>query len=150
MDSGVLLTCIVCGRAFQEMEDLKLHIAIHNRVSHNCKICDQPFEFLIALQEHLQSHMWTGPNCCDKCPKSFTTASDLKRHTKKHISKQARHKCKQCKRTFDKEVHLERHVKVHTFGNLFPCEGCRKIFQKSRYLRNHIKRQHCTKSRITI
>ena len=49
---------------------------------------------------------------CEKCPKTFTRKSDLKRHTKQVHQEQKLHQCGICSKTFARKQHKEWHLRV--------------------------------------
>ncbi len=84
--------------------------------------------------EHKQSQ----PLPCNKCLKTFQSASELAIHKALH-SEPSRVSCETCQKTFTSQKGLNRHVKLHseeTAGRL-ACEKCGKLVPDQSHLKRH-------------
>lgn len=77
---------------------------------------------------------------CDTCGNSYSSKSNLRRHTKSH-SETNEQRCERCGKTFTSSYNLARHRKTHephTSPKLYPC-GCGKSFLYQFSLKIHSK-----------
>ena len=82
---------------------------------------------------------------CDKCVKSFTCKSYLKKHETAHCISEKTFKCEYCDRDFLTWSHLKRHVKTPRDNKKkskdIVCKYCDKSFTKNElnyHLKEHI------------
>lgn len=76
-----------------------------------------------------QSKNW---NC--ECGKNYTCLASLKRHKKRHTSKEK--KCEICSKIFYTDYEFKRHYSIHTEKE-FQCDICLKKFKSESGLRHH-------------
>ena len=94
-------------------------------------------------QEDTEPKLINWNNFCYQCGKSFSKASDLKRHVKAVHDGIKDHTCDLCGRSFAKKDQLNNHVKaVHEKIKDHKCKHCDKSFSEAGTLRNHVKGVH--------
>ena len=133
--------CHVCKLPFNDMANLKRHVALHTK--HSCPHCSKSFVKREGLQKHLlthmskenQSHLHSHQDMhrgetlltqfqCSKCMKCFPRQSELSRHMLAHVLEvqavgsidqpSEPHQCTLCEKNFEHLFQLQSHSVTHT------------------------------------
>uniref|UniRef100_A0A1B0C7Z9 C2H2-type domain-containing protein n=2 Tax=Lutzomyia longipalpis TaxID=7200 RepID=A0A1B0C7Z9_LUTLO len=81
-------------------------------LKYKCKDCGRAFSAVIALTQHLKTHL----------TKAYTAIS-----------------CPLCQAVFVRDYDLRRHIKTHSRQKEFPCYICQEVFLYRQSLKNHMK-----------
>ncbi|XP_036953295.1 zinc finger protein 8-like isoform X2 [Acanthopagrus latus] len=84
-------SCIVCGRDFRIVTDLKVHMRTHTVKPYSCITCGKGFPRLNALSAHLRVYTCERPYSCKTCGKGFLDTSKLTKHMSIHAELQHQH-----------------------------------------------------------
>ena len=76
------------------------------------------------------------PYQCDKCPKSFSSSFNLKRHKLCHTDIKP-YECGTCHKKFKRACYLKKHEITHTGVKPFECGTCHKKFTRAENLKGH-------------
>ena len=80
---------------------------------------------------------------CIFCEKTFTSAHNLKKHTKSTHEERKENKCDFCIKSFSSAIYLNIHVRYfHQGWKTLPCEICEKNFNLPASLKKHIREKH--------
>ena len=109
---GTLIKCLLCGKIFQELRNLKIHIKV--------------------VHEKQEKHK------CNECEKSFVTKKELKIHDNYAHNPFYTFKCSMCETAFTGEFNL----KMHTGSIHKKCHICGKKFPTIQQVQEHLKEQH--------
>lgn len=82
------------------------------------------------------------PHTCDQCQKTFTQASDLKKHRKSVHEGIRPYACQRCVKRFCYSNDLKKHEYTHTGERPWPCDLCERKFSQLVNLKNHKKLIH--------
>ena len=134
--------CEECGKMYKNINHLLRHELVHKGEKFTCDVCQRSFTRKDTLTVHLNPHTGERSYACTQCPKSFYTASNLKRHVKMHERKSEReinkfkadrkqklvdvtvpeddpsitsrtYVCKVCDKAFSKRDLLVKHRQIH-------------------------------------
>ena len=106
------------------LTDSSAQLNAHYKNSHELVVCDH-YSLSFSTPSTLQRHLYTHKDLkfwCNKCPKKFPFASDLRVHQVKHETKHT-HKCAKCPKLFFMKGDLLRHTKIHN-KKLWKCSMC--------------------------
>lgn len=155
--------CDVCLASFKLLSNLKIHMSTH--VSNKkCKTCEQEFDSVLILKEHLKD----SPEClsfkCEECDLIFIDKKKHKEHLKvKHgvgadkrrssavnqhgnsekFKTPRNHVCQLCSEAFTQSTALRQHMEWHNTGK-YPneCPECGRPFFSKWKLDRHITTVH--------
>lgn len=105
-----------------------------------CCNCDQPFNDVEKLDEHLiQKHNYRRNEYrCDFCPKAYSYKPCLIRHRAVVHGETKKYHCENCTKLFTDPSNLQRHIRTHHVGaRSHACAECGKTFATSSGLKQH-------------
>ena len=149
------LYCDICDYVCILEKQLKEHKRRNHNLSHICEMCGKGFYYAKLLKDHiaLKHNDHKVEECetfmnftCDKCGKSYSSESDLSKHTY-HVHGQKFFTCTLCERTFSVKRKLQDHyvldhVKSHVKDDLCMCDKCDQRFFNSIELSSHLSSEH--------
>lgn len=163
--------CPECGQRFSQRSSLRAHFQIHFRdpVTKPFKCnqgCDKSFlrersvkyhnSVAHGIGEPTSKKKSTSVYACERCDKSFTLQSLLKRHVLTHTEtelKVRKHSCTRCEATFKRPEHLRLHTNsVHLKLKPHKCDfpGCGKAFTQMGDRNVHLKTHSEEKPHVCI
>ena len=104
-----------------------------------CSKCDTEFKKKQNARTHMKVvHLKIKKVICEKCPKLFSSHSELKRHMLSH-TQEKNIRCKFCELKFGRKWNLSKHIlSFHSERNLC-CKFCDKMFPNEAMLQLHRK-----------
>ena len=135
-------SCDNCDQTFQRLRSLKDHVkSIHLGLRVNCTLCTATFSTRQGKNSHYKSKHRNVAHTCSDCGAKFTTRSTLRRH-ELTIHAGVVIPCSDCERVFSTKGGLKVHVQAaHLDSRLYICNICMNAFNRSSSLAAH-KRTH--------
>lgn len=134
--------CRFCARQFESAEDMKQHIASHNRPGrvskHACYVCGKTYSTPSKLQRHVRVHSGERPYPCNVCGRRFTRSDHVKQHLKTHLPQREKNNCRICSTKFNTRQGLYNHLQqTHNIDKIFTCSKCGEAFDDPDKLKSH-------------
>ncbi|XP_065190010.1 zinc finger protein 626-like [Sycon ciliatum] len=107
-----------------------------SKTLHKCQKCPKQFKTACDLRRHDRVHTGERPFKCDVCSKYFSQSSYVKVHKRVHTGKRP-YKCDTCEASFKQSSHLRDHERIHTGERHHKCDTCEASFKQSSHLRDH-------------
>ena len=133
--------CNICGKLFESLKKLNMHMIVHNLTSkHNqllqCPDCDRQYTEWIAFKQHMKTHGAEGVQYpCGLCDEVFPTQYEKEKH--KRVHKQVQ--CEFCERYFRSASVLSAHLRIHTGERPYKCGLCERDFSQASVLKVHMR-----------
>ena len=132
------------GMSFRRKQTLNMHIlAKHSSVEKSflCDKCDKTFATASMLQQHKYAvHPDRPMLSCRFCPHKVKTKQALASHERKHTGEKP-FACKLCSKTFKQASALNTHKLIHNGKLPHECKICHEKFRYAPTLKAHEK-QH--------
>lgn len=140
--------CDQCSESFNVLENLTLHISVHNMEQFRCPQCGKIFNRLASLQGHIKTHFKNEFFTCSHCGDMFYVLAKYKQHlctvhpsnkyqlqadreekaAKRRIEKGRKKICRICGKVFSKNFLLQRHERIHKNVKPYKCDECKRSF----------------------
>ncbi|XP_045600667.2 zinc finger protein 91 isoform X2 [Procambarus clarkii] len=144
--------CHVCDKAYAQGTLLRKHmknrhyeeflkLGNKNPKKHKigCDFCQEIYDSIYTLEEHLWFHMDEKTFECTDCKIKFGMESNLREHYKSHFFKEAQ-PCPVCKREFKSIGYFNEHVV--RCQKRWKCEQCGLECDTQEYYRKHQRSEH--------
>ena len=126
--------CKACGVFIADPELLQEHNETHHGVF-TCRVCYRTFTSRSNLERHSRLHTGHKPYICSKCGKAFSRKDHLTNHSAKHA-----YKCGKCLKRFVERDALRMHYRNdHQVELSNICSQCNKGFADARLYAEHLK-----------
>ncbi|XP_073829582.1 uncharacterized protein [Musca autumnalis] len=140
------LECVICGRMYPNIDDLRKHFRDHRRPNQEFYVscCERKFRHRTQIYEHIRFHLDPMAFKCEVCGKCCRNTENLKKHKiSKHTAegKKRLYECEICQKRFPSKWVLKNHKEIHKTGSDYVCK-CGKGFATEERLRVHEKRNH--------
>ncbi|XP_075158994.1 uncharacterized protein LOC142232163 [Haematobia irritans] len=143
-DSSVKLAhkCSDCNQLFNKLSQLKQHIeSVHYPDGFICKICNRRLCSLSLLLSHLVKVHLDRPFNCQMCGKNFSNPVTYEEHVISHNSSEKSHKCQICGRKYSTQFFLKEHIKNHKEQLPQTCVVCGKVTLRiTQHMKTHTPR----------
>lgn len=119
------LTCYTCGKLFNRVQGLALHLTEVRHGETVCSICGYEGESQKDAEIHINKHAadTEQPYFCVFCDVRFSTRKRWEKHLPKH-SAEAPFVCKDCGKAFKWKHALTAHSVIHAPVKKFLCQEC--------------------------
>lgn len=111
-----------------------------NEQPYICEKCEKSFSIKSNLKRHMQSHMREEQFTCWKCGIKCSSEKKLAIHFRIHET--ISHKCPECGKLFQNKSNLTRHLKIHSNEREHSCDFCDYRAGRIYHLKRHIQRNH--------
>uniref|UniRef100_A0A3B4AF83 C2H2-type domain-containing protein n=1 Tax=Periophthalmus magnuspinnatus TaxID=409849 RepID=A0A3B4AF83_9GOBI len=98
------------------------------------ELAEKATEIRLSIKEN-KSSVWSNPQKCDLCHRTFASASRLAIHRRVH--EQGTYECSECGKMFKRPMSLEIHMRTHTGVARFLCVDCGQGFATELTLITH-------------
>ncbi|XP_038821813.1 zinc finger protein OZF-like isoform X1 [Salvelinus namaycush] len=130
--------CKLCGSTFVYIGPLVNHVKnVHTKHTKMCGVCEEVFESMASLTDHLQTHI-KATRTCNVCGKCFPSDANLRTHMVSHTGEK-QYQCKECGKCFKTKGYMKLHMRLHTGEKPFQCKECGESFTCNGYLKAHMK-----------
>lgn len=139
--------CFDCKEKFDRLQQLRTHIQTHddNQKPFECKTCNMKFMNLNSWFRHRSRHT-KNIHDCEYCNQSFNTLTILKQHIRElHADRLNAYKCDQCSDEFSIHFLFIWHKECHKKTKQLKCSTCHDVFFNERKLKAHIRDNHASK-----
>ncbi|KPI96948.1 Zinc finger protein 595 [Papilio xuthus] len=141
------VNCDICNKKFQSMQDLKMHMNVHNidkvfsgkedtSLPYKCLYCNRKFARPHEKVKHERIHTGEKPHTCEICGKSFRVSYCLTLHMRTHTGARP-YTCPQCGKRFKAHSVYNHHLLTHSEVRAYKCPLCPKAFKTSVQLAGH-------------
>lgn len=139
----VLHQCVQCPKKFALRAQFDMHKHLHNQRNNqdnhnapfNCTSCSETFTTATQLKAHTRALHTT--HLCSECGKTFKNNSLLVSHQKVHKSEKP-FVCSRCPSRFKWKVALTYHMTIHDQERKHVCETCGKSFSTRSAMKGHM------------
>ncbi|XP_013107931.2 zinc finger protein ZFP2 [Stomoxys calcitrans] len=138
--------CPACGKVFRSHFSLTIHKRIHYlesdstvKLAHKCSDCDQLFNKLSQLKQHVESVHYPDGFVCKICNRRLCSLSLLERHmVKVHLERPFN--CQLCGKNFSDPITYEEHVISHKSADkCHKCQICGRKYSTQFFLKQHMR-----------
>ncbi|CAH0714347.1 unnamed protein product, partial [Brenthis ino] len=136
------LLCGLCENIYESLDSLLEHLDSHKKNSDNtCRVCAQTFTNWTQLFSHRLQHLPTKQKACHICFKGFRSHVYLEHHYNKiHCNNEkAMVNCLTCNKSYNTPIKLRKHVWRSHSNKTFICDFCSRTYCQKDQLRKHIK-----------
>lgn len=128
--------CNVCGKEFDNQEELTKHKKVHIQKPFVCETCGKSFTRDDLLLRHKIIHAIKLEE--KHKDESLSTETNKKSRSETNLKDDNCIQCKICNKRFSKASHLTRHTKIHAPVKPYSCQLCNKGFARAEQLMNHM------------
>ena len=131
--------CVLCQIEVLP-KTMRQHMLIHiNERKFQCKICQNNFKSIRALNQHIKSH--NKKFGCQKCSKMFPTRGHLNQHIKYTHENPRSFKCEICGKKFNEKRTWQSHQRIHDKNRPKPykCQRCDYASDRKGHFKIHEK-----------
>lgn len=138
--------CPHCDHTAKKAGHLEAHVLLKH-TDERPFACDYPhcgraFKLKHHLDGHMRIHSDKMTISCPECPRSYKSASGLRRHLKVDHKHGDPLKCPHCDTVFYEQRQLDSHIWTHSDVKQFPCPECHRSFAKKASLETHLQSAH--------
>lgn len=148
-DSEACKMCDKCGNWFKTSKFRQHMNSKECKKALQCEVCGQAFRTDSLLKVHTKEVHNIKSYVCDKCPKIFSSYSNLTRHKSiKHSGSNSsndllrNYMCSICGKCFTAKDSLRVHMFTHSGERPYKCSLCDASYTQSGHLHRHIKVTH--------
>jgi KRAB domain-containing zinc finger protein len=138
---GKEIPCNICGKAFNRLKQLRLHMnKFHenNSITFKCRYCFVDVDTCDNYKAHLEDYhpQALDYHSCKYCDLFLVKAAEMMRH--RHLAHAyVAFPCTTCGQQFDREITLENHIKKEHPDKGFGCHRCPAKLKSLQRVRRH-------------
>lgn len=104
--------CPICKKGFKVSSTLRNHLDTHGMMKYSCLECDLVLNSKRTLQYHQLTHSEVTKHECSKCKSNFKRTKTYKEHLMTHLPEFRPYNCDWCKKSFTNASNARKHKRT--------------------------------------